>query len=87
MNSSEITSTEWTLIRFSEPFFHAAPVENVLTWKFFDEFILLKSLDADWAGPGTLLHDHCLYPKRLLLKLYLGVRRDLVDGVKGNDIS
>jgi hypothetical protein len=62
-------------------------VENVLAWKFFYDFIFLESLDADGAGSGALLHNHCLYPERLLLELYLGVRRDLVDGGKGNDIS
>lgn len=88
MDSSEITPTEWALVGFGEPFLHAAPVENVLTWKFLDDFIFLESLDADGARPWTLLHDHCLYPERFFLELYLlGVRWDLVDGVKGNDIS
>ena len=71
MKSSEITPTEWALVRFGEPFFHAAPVENVLAWKFFDDLIFLESLDADGAGSGALLHDHCLYPERLFLELYL----------------
>lgn len=87
--SSEVTPTEWTLVGFCEPFFHTAPVENVLAWKFLDDLIFFKALDTDGARSRTLLHDHCLYPERLLLQQYfLRVHGDLVDcGGKGNDIS
>lgn len=59
-------------------------MENVLTWKFFNELIFLKSLETDGTGSFAFLHDHCLYRFPFdRLRYDRGI--ELIR--KGNDIS
>lgn len=60
MSFPKITPAERTLKRLFQPLFHAAPVKNVPTRKFFNDFLLFESLNANRASPGTFFHNHGL---------------------------